>query len=186
MSARPLAQPLLRPWEEGVYRLAQDYEYVWREDLHRCRLWIPSCYDHDGASVPRLVWTLTGLIPTGLISAAALVHDWLYLHEGRPPFYYQADPISDAWKPVQRVFARSEADSLFHRIMREAGVSAIRSRIAYLGVRAGGWVAWLPWRSSPSRSPGDPNLLGGGRGEMLQNRQPGQQPLTHKRRRVPH
>ena len=43
-------------------------------DLHggvRRRILIPKGFVYDGASVPRLVWTLSGILPDGLIRAAA-------------------------------------------------------------------------------------------------------------------
>lgn len=129
------------PSGEGEYLLVRDWDYVWREGELRHRIRIPCGDEHDGASVPRLAWTVAGITPDGLIRAAALLHDWLYKWRGAVPLYYAAEPMGD-WRRTVRVFTRSESDALFRRVMAEAGVGAIRRRIAYLGVRAGGWWAW--------------------------------------------
>lgn len=139
---QPLEQPLNRPVGDGVYELAVDWTYEWEHDGIRRRIIVPKGFQYDGASVPRLVWTCTGILPDGLIRAAALVHDWLYQHRGQLPEGSYQEFHRGKWRNVGRVATRREVDRLFARIMRETGVSKLKRRLAYAGVRAGGWWAW--------------------------------------------
>jgi len=101
----------------------------------------------DGASVPRLLWTCTGITPAGLISAAALIHDALYRRRGQLPYgwLYERPAGVQGWCAVdvrKARYTRKTADKLFARIMREAGVARAQRRRAYWGVRVAGWWAW--------------------------------------------
>jgi len=136
-----LQQPLNRPVGERAYELVADWTYEWKHDGIRRRITVPKGFVCDGASVPRLVWTLTGILPDGLIRAAALVHDWLYAHHGRPPSRSYQEFRRGRWVAMDAVWSRAEADRLFARIMRDAGLGKARRRIAYLGVRVfAGWA----------------------------------------------
>ncbi len=122
-------QPDLEPVSDRLYRLRSTYLYLNNDGFF---LRIKKGYTSDGASVPRLVWTLTGITPDGLHRAAALIHDYIYDHAGRLP------PQSCS----KLSWTRKEADQIFLRIMREAGVSSFKSAIAYRAVRAFGWTGW--------------------------------------------
>jgi hypothetical protein len=139
---RRLEQPLNRPVGERAYELVADWTYEWKHDGIRRRITVPKGFVCDGASVPRLVWTLTGILPDGLIRAAALVHDWLYKHQGRLPLGSYQEFRDGAWAGLDWVVSREVADRLFARIMREAEVRKVRRRMAYVTVRACGWWAW--------------------------------------------
>lgn len=79
---------------------------------------VPSGFISDGASVPRIFWTLFS--PFGEYFRAALVHDFLYTG-------------------ANRVYNRAESDRIFLEAMVEAGVPFIRRRLIYRAVRVGGW-----------------------------------------------
>jgi hypothetical protein len=133
-----MRQPLIIPVSEREYELVEDYAYVWY--IRGLRREIMACkgFRHDGASVPRLLWTLIGLRPDGLVRAAALLHDYLYRHGG-------VLPLGCMWVEQDmdpRPWTRKDADRLFARVMRESGVSKLKRRLAYLGVRVGGRRAW--------------------------------------------
>lgn len=124
-------QPDVSPWEDGLYVLDRSYRY--RLSTHDRQTgrergfiqWqIGKGFLYDGASVPRLLWTLTGLLPDGLIREAALVHDHLYRHRGH------------------KILPRRTVDLLFYRMMRRSGVPVPKAAAAYLAVRLGGWLAW--------------------------------------------
>lgn len=154
----PLVQPDILPVADRLYRLDEDYVYCWTiaagEDNRfaepsevghqtRYRIIVPAGFTYDGASVPRLLWTLTGIRPDGLIRAAALVHDWLYFYEGRlPPGSFQYLNAQGQWENVIGRWSRRDADRLFGRMLREAGVARRRRRWAYRAVRAFGWIPW--------------------------------------------
>lgn len=143
-----IEQPDIRPFltrRGWSYRLNSPYSYVWEKNGVRRRLKIAAGFEYDGASVPRPLWTLTGIERDGLQRAAALVHDVLYRCEGRLPDGMQEiwSDGHDAWEAVPDArWTRAEADALFCRMLREAGVSVLKRRMMYRGVRAFGWMFW--------------------------------------------
>lgn len=105
------------------------------------RVLVPAGFTYDGASVPRLAWTITGIRPDGLLRAAAAVHDWFYRNRGNLPEGCHTFRINEMeWQSVIGRWNRKDCDRLFGRMMREAGVSPFKRKLAYLAVRAlGGW-----------------------------------------------
>ncbi len=126
-------QPDIRPIEDGKYRLKATYALGYRDVVFKIR----QGFIHDGASVPRLVWTISGLRPDGLLRAAALIHDALYQNCGQLPL---------GWMLPNRPFTRAESDTAFREIMKLAGVGWWKRKVAYAGVRAGGWASWRKHR----------------------------------------
>lgn len=125
-----------------AYELSHDYSYQWRDGSFHFRIFIPAGFKYDGASVPRIVWSLVGLRPDGLLRAAALVHDWIYEHKGVLPEGSYQIKSAGQWINLDTQFARKDADKMFKKIMREAGVKRVRRRLAYRAVRLGGWLPW--------------------------------------------
>jgi len=146
-------QPNITPIARGLYRLEEDYCYEWQHQGSRYRITVPAGFQYDGNSVPRLVWTLAGITPDGLNRAAGLVHDFIYRHCGKLPAdsfqtlgYARAWPFNGEWLCiVSNVWSRHGADRLYGRLLRVAGVSSFRRRVAYRGVRIGGAFTWY-WR----------------------------------------
>lgn len=125
-----IPQPDIRPIAGGKYRLNRNYALKYKGVLFK----IEVGFIHDGASVPRLAWTLSGLRPDGLLRAAALIHDVLYRYLGDLPF---------GWvRPTSRMFTRKQSDLALYDIMRMAGLGRLKAGAAYYAVRAGGWVSW--------------------------------------------
>lgn len=141
---QPLLIPIRALGDDPLYRVVRAWRYEWEmEDGTELCLMIPKGFEVDGASVPRLLWTLTGITPDGLHRAAALAHDYIYRYSGHMPtgahvFHRQGK----GWLDTGHMWTREEADRLFARILRECGVSKTRRRIMYLGVRLGGWRSW--------------------------------------------
>jgi hypothetical protein len=138
-----LKQPSLTPVQpEGTFHLDEDYIYTWEHEGRTFRLIVPQGFLTDVASVPRLVWTISGITPDGLHRAAAVVHDFLYLHQGAvPPQYYQVRQQGE-WVNIDYTFTRAECDKIFARLMREAEVGKVRRRLMYLSVRVFGGPYW--------------------------------------------
>jgi hypothetical protein len=143
-----LEQPDIRPilTRDGWgYRLNSPYLYEWEADGMKRQLRIQAGFEYDGASAPRILWTLTGIERDGLQRAAALVHDVLYRHEGRLPdgMQWLWSEGHEEWEIQPDVrWTRTEADTLFARMLREAGVSVLKRRMMWRGVRAFGWMFW--------------------------------------------
>ncbi len=141
---QPLNTPVMLKGGNEGYKLVEAYPYSWvHTDKVQRVITVPEGFLYDGASVPRLVWSLSGITPDGLIRAAALVHDFIYRHEGRLPRNSYGVLLNDRYVDYSdHRWQRVDADRLFARIMREAGVPTLKRRAAYLGVRAGGWASW--------------------------------------------
>lgn len=126
-----------------LYRLRRPYLYTWTGPDKKDRsIFIKAGLIYDGASVPRLAWTFSGLTPDGTHRAASLVHDYLYIYRGKLPegSYLRRD--NGEWVALIAEWPRKQADKIFARIMRESGVPSHRRKLAYIAVRAGGWAAW--------------------------------------------
>lgn len=161
-----LVQPVSVPVSNGMYRLYCEYEYFWRSADSVHRIIVPTTFKSDGASVPRIAWTLSGIRPDGLIRAAAWIHDYLYYHHGilpsgshsvytysyekfkasyfGPKYVENKEPevISHAWNSVLFPYTRKDADRLFLQTMKDAGMSTFKANLAYYSVRLAGWLAW--------------------------------------------
>jgi hypothetical protein len=85
---------------------------------------VPTGFETDFASVPRLFWRL--IPPWGRYSAAAVVHDYLY---------------------ATASVTRYEADRIFLDLMKRLGVPLWKRRLMYRAVRLGGWISWKRFRS---------------------------------------
>lgn len=119
-----LAPPILKyikkngEWE---WILNEPYTYVHKGT----RITVPTGFEFDLASVPRVFWFL--IAPFELSIVAALVHDFLYRTTG-----------------MYGTFDRHESDKVFREIMTLERVKPWRIRAAYRAVRMfakGSWVA---------------------------------------------
>jgi hypothetical protein len=138
-------QPDLRPIGKRKYQLWQNWSYTWVKDDIIRRIKIPAGFISDGASVPRFLWTITGITPDGELRSAALIHDYLYGFGGNLPdgSYQKLDSSNSCslkWIDLDDIWTRKNADRIFARIMRECGVSMLKRRMAYRGVRTFGWM----------------------------------------------
>lgn len=93
--------------------------------IDSCLHWvrIPPGYRFDGASIPRLLWSLIGSPFDPDLMTAACVHDWYCDHSGE---CYQSRVIGDA---------------VFFYLLTKAGVARWRRVLMYLGVRLNSF--WL-------------------------------------------
>lgn len=118
----------MRRWE-GKYQIEEVNAYQYRT-LHflsyktKCGdVWcVPKGFITDGASIPRIFWSLIGSPFTGLYRRAALIHDYFYYTKLTPRWY---------------------ADKIFLECMKDLGVSYWKRWAMWAAVRAGaGWI----WR----------------------------------------
>lgn len=93
----------------------------WYFTIDGKRFWIMAGYVFDGASIPRIFWTLVGSPFQPNFWAAALAHDWLYL---------------------THLESRSVADEVIYQLLLKSEVSRAKSRLIWLSVRSGAWWAW--------------------------------------------
>lgn len=100
-------------------RICEPFAYVSAGGM---RVTVPGDFVCDGASIPRILWPLSGGPFEGRHRDAALVHDYLYAcgRLGEPEY------------------SRATADRIFLEAMRCCGVSAFHARAKWLAVRAFG------------------------------------------------
>jgi len=86
---------------------------------------IPKGFCTDGASVPRIFWSL--LDPWSNFFSSAIVHDFLYSKDS--DFFF---PLTD----------RKEADRIFLEAMYNARVGWLTRHTVHSAVRLGGWASY--------------------------------------------
>lgn len=84
-------------------------------------LTVPIGFITDGASIPKLFWSLIGSPFTGNYRRPSLIHDRLY---------------------IVQTTSRGYADRVFLEGMKSEGVSWWKRRTMYYAVRLGGWRPW--------------------------------------------
>jgi hypothetical protein len=145
-----IKQPDIRPHSKGIYKLYEDYSYTHYKGgaSGYVTLVIRSGFIYDGASVPRGLWSISGIRPDGLLRPAALVHDALYENKGiisgkighRSGYVFALKSLSMSAEAVR--YTRKECDQLFLKVMKEAGVGLTDRTRAYWAVRLFGWIPW--------------------------------------------
>ena len=115
-----LPQPIFqRIHNEAI--LVEDFFLSFRMGKEIVDISIKAGFHFDGASYPRLLWSLIGSPWDTDVLPAALVHDALYASE---------------------LVTRAEADSMFLLLLDKNGMGSVRSYNRYLAVRAFGWSLW--------------------------------------------
>jgi hypothetical protein len=87
------------------------------------RFVVPAGFTCDGASIPRILWTLVGHPFDKRWRRESVLHDWFYRTTGHG-------------------ISRRMADQIFYYSLRDGGLRYTKALLMYLGVRIGGWVAW--------------------------------------------
>ena len=94
---------------------------------------VPAGFVSDGASIPRIFWSIIGG-PWGRYGKAAVLHDWLYFEQ---EYSFINDRIL-----VRQFVSRKLADTIFMEAMMQLEVAAWRIELMYWAVRLCGWLAW--------------------------------------------
>jgi hypothetical protein len=142
VTPQPFIIPVKGKNGEVWYRLEEWFSYEWEAIGSKWKIILPKGFESDGASIPRFLWTVTGITPDGLHRAAAWIHDWLYLFKGSLPEWSFLRFENEAWVEVNQPWERIEADKLFANMLKQAEVSKFQRRIMYLAVRAFGGKYW--------------------------------------------
>ena len=82
---------------------------------------VPKGFITDGASIPRIFWTIVGH-PFSEFAQAAVLHDFLY---------------------DRRIYTRKRSDEIFYEAMGVLKVSKWKRMVMYQAVRRFGWMPWL-------------------------------------------
>ncbi len=130
LSNRPQALNRNLPGAGELYQLESDFVLRHTDDSgDPLEIRIPAGFICDGSSIPRALWTLIGLHKDGKNREPSLVHDWLYMHQGRIP---------------ERKYSRQEADRLYYDMLIAYGVPNKSAWRSYKGVR---WFGKKHWKS---------------------------------------
>ena len=113
-------------WLMGVrqWEISSDFEFTLKGEEYV----IPKGFQFDGASVPKFLamW----LSPTGVLLMGGLVHDYLYKY------------ATLMGKKEPRVYTQKEADEIFRDICIEVNGFKVMNYLAYVSLRAAGFMAW--------------------------------------------
>lgn len=88
---------------------------------------IPAGFEFE-ESIPSFMFSVSR--PRGESKRAACVHDWLYRHGS---YTNRGGTFS---------VTRSQADAVYYELLRVKGMSSLRARFRWLGVRLGGRTSW--------------------------------------------
>jgi len=110
-----------REWE-----VVDDYTY----ERGSLRITVRKDFVFDGASIPRIFWSLIGAPQAGKHAHASLLHDDLYVNK----------ILFRDGREVK--ISRKEADDIMLMVMKEDGVSWWRRNAIHRAVRVGGGRAW--------------------------------------------
>jgi hypothetical protein len=90
---------------------------------------IPAGFEFDGATVPRVLWTVSGITPWGLHQTAAMIHDYIYVNKG--------EGIVPGLVLTQKF-----ADKLLKYHFKELGYTPVQCHQVYVYCRVFGWLKW--------------------------------------------
>jgi len=136
-------QPDIIPLHKNsYYQLRGNYSYIWEKHGILYKLTVPSGFAYDGTSVPRILWTISGIYPDGIHRPASLIHDYIYHNKGVLPYGIQFTNSNGEWIPSQGRWDRRDSDRLFCRMLRELNVSKFKRRMMYISVRIFGYFWW--------------------------------------------
>ena len=135
--------------KRGDYLLEQTFWVQWENEGVTYRIRAPQGLITDVASIPRIVWSFSGLTPDGLYRNAAVIHDVLYMWQGDfPPGWFQKLE-GEFWVNASGKWSKDECDRMFLRIMKACGVDYNTRTKMYWAVKLCGWPAW--WRTDKTR-----------------------------------
>lgn len=82
---------------------------------------VPRGFVTNGASIPKLAWSLIGSPWSGRYARGAVIHDFLYFSQ---------------------MTTRYKADRIFYRAMQILGVPFLKRWVMYQSVRLVAWICW--------------------------------------------
>ncbi len=118
------------------WKLTVDWNYTLSDGT---KIVIPKGFIFDGATIPRLFWSI--LSPVGLFLIPSLIHDYAYKNDQLLSLSDDGDTI--LYKPNA---GRAFWDRLFLNIANDVIGVAILNFIAWLLLRIFGYIAWNKYR----------------------------------------
>jgi hypothetical protein len=98
------------------------------------RLEVSTPFEWDGASIPRIFWSVIGYYPAGIMLAPSLWHDLIYKNKGWVRNELTGELI---------FISRKDCDLLFLQHMLICGVPLKDAQTMYKTIRKFGWTYWF-------------------------------------------
>ena len=118
---------------------------AWSPTVSDVTFRIPKGYQTDLASIPRVLRSVINTYELGGVGPP-LIHDFIYRLRGE---------MKGKTIPSLTITRRA-ADRIFRLAMGQEGVGRTKRTVAWLGVRAFGWIPWPPkkstWRSATRKA----------------------------------
>ena len=137
-------QPNIEPITNEIYQLVDNFTFTWNTNNIVNRITVPSGFRYDGATVPRILWTLSGIRPDGIHRAASLIHDYIYHYEGDLPTgvlqWKFVGELDSEYQDVTGKWSRKDADKLFRYMLIRYGQE--KSELMYYFSRLFGYYFW--------------------------------------------
>ena len=127
---------VIRKWE-----VMEDYIFP----FEKMDLLIPKGFIFDGASIPRVFWSV--LSPTGLLLIPGLFHDYGYRYD-----YLWVTSQGNKRKCFEGS-GKGFWDRMFLKIGQEVNGMYFANGVAWLALKVGGWGAWYSKRKAPVGCP---------------------------------
>ena len=135
-------QPAKRMVTKKLAETTEPWSCTWMRDDHVRNLFVPKGYIWDGASVPRIAWSIVGITPFGAADGTSLTHDALYrAMGGDKPEGWKGCTLTDERGRLVYV-TRNEADQLMRRMFIGAEYRAAQATVAYRVVDIFGPKHW--------------------------------------------
>jgi hypothetical protein len=127
-------KPLVWLFEHRRWTLEEDWCFEFVESGQTVKIVLNKGFDFDGASIPRVFWTLVS--PVGLLLIPGLVHDYGYKYD------QLWELRNDKIRPYRAQGGKACWDDMFWRVGQQVNGFGLLNLLAWFAVFAGGWGAW--------------------------------------------
>ena len=140
-------QPNIAPISTSMYILVNTWTYSWSSKDVYSSITIPEGFVYDGASIPKIFWSIIGLAPDGIHRAAAIVHDWIYTFKGNlPPGSVKRKIILNdgdvKYLNTIDVWTQKDCDKFFKKMLLQTPLPRWKVKLMFTAVRMFGWTKW--------------------------------------------
>ena len=122
------------------WRVEQAFVY----EFNNKRYAIPAGFTFDGASIPKLFWTI--ISPVGPLLVPGLLHDYGYRYNGIYVLDENDQPVWDT-----EITDQAGWDELFRATGDQINQMPILNNVAHFGLWLGGFKAWQTWRDEKEK-----------------------------------
>jgi len=137
-------QPLCRSVTKSLSITEGVNPYIFEHKGSVYKLETPKHFLFDGASIPRLVWSILGLAPHGIMDGPGLPHDFIYQYRGVfPEGCYSIQAFDESWVPCTVPMPKATGDLLLRELVvyfRAAG--RFKAFLIWSAVATFGGFAW--------------------------------------------